>query len=74
MVCWSDSKVVLAWIYQPSHKWKVFVANRVQEIQERVPPEKYYLQYEWRYCPGKSNPADLLTRGERLISLIDNNV
>ena len=66
MICWSDSQVVLAWISQSSQKWKVFVANRVQEIQEIIPPE------QWQYCPGQSNPADLLTRGESLSSLIHN--
>ena len=30
---WSDSQIVLSWIKQPCSKWKVFVANRVQEIQ-----------------------------------------
>ncbi|RUA04970.1 MAG: hypothetical protein DSY43_05555 [Gammaproteobacteria bacterium] len=66
VMCWSDSQVTLAWIRQPSQKWKVFVANRVQEIQEIILPE------QWHYCPGKSNPADLLTRGESLPNLIHN--
>ena len=64
--CWTDSQVVLAWIRQPSQKWKVFVANRVQEIKENVSPS------QWHFCPGPQNPADLLTRGEPLPRLIDN--
>ncbi|XP_028408802.1 uncharacterized protein LOC114531378 [Dendronephthya gigantea] len=54
---WSDSQIVLNWIRQPCSKWKVFVANRVQEIQQKVDPSK------WHHCPGDQNPADLLTRG-----------
>ena len=54
---WSDSQIALAWIKRPSSNWKVFVANRVQEIQQRVAPS------QWRFCPGSQNPADLVTRG-----------
>ena len=54
---WSDSQIALAWIRRPSSRWKVFVANRVEEIQQKVPPS------QWRFCPGSQNPADLVTRG-----------
>ena len=53
---WSDGQIALAWIRKPSSCWKVFVANRVQEIQQRVSPSR------WRFCPGNQNPADLVTR------------
>jgi len=52
---WSDSQIALAWIRKPSSCWKVFVANRVQEIKHKVPPS------QWRFCPGNQNPADLVT-------------
>ena len=29
---WTDSTVTLAWIKGAAHRWKTFVANRVQEI------------------------------------------
>eukprot|EP00112_Aurelia_sp_Birch-Aquarium-sp1_P003265 Seg1363.22 transcript_id=Seg1363.22/GoldUCD/mRNA.D3Y31 product="hypothetical protein" protein_id=Seg1363.22/GoldUCD/D3Y31 len=45
IVCWSDSLVALSWIRRPSRNWKLFVANRVQSIQENVSPEC------WRFCP-----------------------
>ena len=55
--CWTDSTVTLAWINGEPHKWKTFVANRVNEIRQLTNPE------QWGHCPGKLNPADLLTRG-----------
>ncbi|XP_014675866.1 PREDICTED: uncharacterized protein LOC106815855 [Priapulus caudatus] len=63
--CWTDARVTLAWIKGDPYKWKTFVANRVSEIHQLTSP-----QY-WFHCPGKENPADLLTRGifaEQLIS------
>ena len=44
------------------------MANRVQTIQENVAPE------HWRFCPGESSPADLLTCGQSLQSLTNNSV
>lgn len=55
--CWTDSTVSLAWIQKEPWHWKTFVQNRVTEIQALVPPDN------WHFCPGKDNPADLLTRG-----------
>ena len=55
--CWTDSTVALSWIKNDPTKWKTFVCNRVTEIQGLVEPSL------WRHCPGKSNPADLVTRG-----------
>ena len=54
---WSDSQITLAWIRRPTAHWKAFVANRVQDIHQRVAPS------QWRFCPGSQNPADLVTRG-----------
>ena len=65
---WSDSQIALAWIKGPSSKWKVFVANRVEEIQQRVPPD------QWRFCPGNQNPADFLTRGISAAQLKENEL
>lgn len=65
--CWSDSKVVLSWIKGDPSKWKTFVANRVSEIQSVTSPTYWY------HCPGRDNPADLVSRGvfaEDLISCI----
>ena len=45
------------WIQSDPHRWKPFVSNRVTEIQTLVSPS------QWYHCPGKENPADLVTRG-----------
>ncbi|KRY36418.1 hypothetical protein T01_14540, partial [Trichinella spiralis] len=50
----------LAWIKGAPARWKPFVANREQEIQESVFPEC------WRYCPTKENPADISSRVKEL--------
>jgi len=55
--CWTDSSVVLAWVTQHPAKWKTFVANRVVEIQKRVP------RASWRHVSTGENPADCASRG-----------
>lgn len=55
--CWTDSQVCLSWIKSTATKWKPFVCNRVIEIQGLTDPSR------WRHCSGKTNPADLVTRG-----------
>ena len=55
---WSDSQVCLHWIRGDPRRWKPFVANRVQEIQEKTPVGTT----RWRYCRTKDNPADLPSR------------
>ena len=65
---WSDSQIVLAWLKGPSSRWKVFVANRVQDNQQRAAPS------QWRFCPGSQNPADFLTRGISASQLKENSL
>ena len=57
ITCWTDSMIVLNWLRRPAGTWRTFVANRVQEIQDRTEPN------QWNHVEGKENPADLLTRG-----------
>ncbi len=56
LYCWTDSTVTLSWIKGEPHRWKSFVRNRVLEIQELTSPSAWY------HCPGKDNPADLISR------------
>ncbi|GFT91480.1 integrase catalytic domain-containing protein [Trichonephila clavipes] len=54
---WTDSSITYFWIKGSAARFKPFVKNRIQEIQKYTDP------IEWRHCPGKDNPADLLSRG-----------
>ncbi|KRZ18721.1 hypothetical protein T11_10456 [Trichinella zimbabwensis] len=53
----SDSTITLCWIKADPGRWKPFVANGVQEIQQLSPPDS------WKHCPTDENPGDLLSRG-----------
>ncbi|XP_025991647.2 uncharacterized protein LOC113004001 [Solenopsis invicta] len=57
MHLWSDSTVTLGWVRGHPTRWKTFVANRVAEIQTRVPDT------QWHHVPGPENPADCASRG-----------
>ncbi|XP_062711079.1 uncharacterized protein LOC134289096 [Aedes albopictus] len=54
---WSDSSIVLHWISSSSSSWKIFVSNRVAEVQ------KLSEGAQWRHVPTQENPADRLSRG-----------
>ncbi len=62
------SKVALYWIQGVDKEWKPFVRNRVVEIRQKVPPER------WFHCPGETNPADLPSRGLSLLELSVNTL
>lgn len=54
---WSDSSVALTWIRSCPSKWKTFVANRVTQIQDTIPPDC------WRHVRTADNSADCGSRG-----------
>lgn len=54
---WSDSKIVLSWIRTPVNLLKIFIANRVHEIQTLTK------HGAWQYVNSRQNPADLISRG-----------
>lgn len=62
---WIDSSVALTWITNSPSKWKEFVSNRVNYIQEQIPSA------HWRFVPGMENPADCASRGLSPKSLSD---
>ena len=49
---WTDSQVVLGYLRNTHKRFKVFVANRVQQIREHTNVS------QWNYVPSKMNPAD----------------
>ena len=56
---WTDSQVVLGYIGNEVRRFHVFVANRVQQIQESSSVD------QWMYFDTKQNPADEGPRGLR---------
>ncbi|XP_072400933.1 uncharacterized protein [Diabrotica undecimpunctata] len=64
----SDSTITLSWINTSPHVLKVFVANRVAQIQSLTKTTN------WRYINTKENPADLLTRGISTFELINSDI
>ena len=54
---WTDSEIVLGYINNDVKRYKVFVANRVQQIRNNSECNK------WNHIPSKDNPADMASRG-----------
>ncbi|GFT64506.1 uncharacterized protein TNCV_2382441 [Trichonephila clavipes] len=65
---WTDSSITYYWIKGDFNRHKVFVKNRIKEIQKLSDPK------EWCYCKGKDNPADLISRGLPLNDLKNNKI
>ena len=54
---WTDSMTVLRYLRNVSTRFKIFVAHRVQQIQDATDVNN------WNYVPTDQNPADLASRG-----------
>ncbi|GFY06936.1 integrase catalytic domain-containing protein [Trichonephila clavipes] len=65
---WTDSLISYYWIRGDSSAFKPYIKNRVQEIQLLSDP------MQWGHCPGKDNPADLLSRGTSAVNLAQNEL
>ena len=65
---WTDSMLNLQYINNEDRRFKAFVANRVTEIRDSSNPE------QWHHIDGKSNPADLATRGLSLKEIMTNKL
>ena len=55
--CWSDSMLTLQYIQDQSHRFQIYVANRVSQILERTSST------DWNFIGGVRNPADVCSRG-----------
>ncbi|XP_043271180.1 uncharacterized protein [Venturia canescens] len=62
---WTDSTVALSWLTQHPSRWKPYVANRVSEIQTKMPEVK------WHHVSSGENPADCASRGIPVSELIN---
>lgn len=56
MQFYTDSKVVLGYIYNQTRRFGVYVCNRVQRIRKFTKPK------QWHYIHTSQNPADHATR------------
>ena len=54
---WTDSMIVLRYIFNETKRFVTFVANRVAVIREGSRPS------QWRHVRSEANPADLASRG-----------
>jgi hypothetical protein len=64
---WTASSIVLSWLNSSPNTWKIFVANRVAEIQRLTEVDN------WHHIGSKNNPADLVSRGMLPENLTDNH-
>ena len=60
---WTDSTVVLHWIYNINNRQKTYIANRLHEIRHTTAIN------DWKYVATKLNPADEGTRGIKTTEL-----
>lgn len=65
---WGDSTIVLGWIKSPPSSLKTFVANRVSKIQDMTE------NIAWHHMSSKENPADLITRGVSVDTLLNKSL
>ena len=56
-VFWTESQVVIGYIYNEAKRLHMFVANRVKEIHGHSKPE------QWGYVRTECNPTDAASRG-----------
>lgn len=62
---WSDSKIVLGWIYNASKRFNTFVHNRIRVITSETEIQ------QWNHTPGWCNPADIASRGKQCDQLTE---
>ncbi|XP_065170182.1 uncharacterized protein [Atheta coriaria] len=66
--CWTDSAITYTWVNNHPSRWKEFVHNRVTFIQE------VSSAIQWRFVPGRLNPADCATRGLTMAELFSHTL
>lgn len=53
---YTDSRIVLGYIFNEKRRFHVYVSNRVLRIRRSTTPQ------QWRYVHTQHNPADIATR------------
>lgn len=59
----TDSMIVLDWLNSEPSRWKVFVSNRVAEIQRLT------ANMTWYHIESDINPADIVSRGSDPVAI-----
>lgn len=67
MKFWTDSTLVLQYIKNETHRFKVYVANRVTEIKNITNVN------QWNHIEGEKNPADICSRGVKSLEDLATN-
>ena len=67
-IYYSNSRIVLGYIYNDAKKFHIFVANRVQVIRESSSPS------DWRHVSSLDNPADVASKNISISNLIASNL
>ena len=68
VVLWTDSTIVLGWLNMPSDLLKMFVANRIAEIQNKTEVKN------WRHVRTQFNPEDILSREQLSLEILKNKL
>lgn len=66
--CYTDSTIVLAWINSSSLRWKTYVRQRVQKIQDTIP------EATWHHVRSEENCADCASRGLTPYELVNHTL
>ncbi|KAH9638188.1 hypothetical protein HF086_005181 [Spodoptera exigua] len=65
---WTDSTIVLAWLFGDPTRWNVYVRNRVVAILDNIGNRNWY------HVKSPENPADTASRGQSLLDLKDDEL
>ena len=68
MHLWSDSIIALNWVRAEPCTLKVFVANRVMDVQPKTETS------QWNHVRSHDNPADALSRGQYPNEFLENRL
>ncbi|XP_004521657.1 uncharacterized protein LOC101451129 [Ceratitis capitata] len=65
LYAWTDSTITLAWLQSHPSRWVTFIANRVANVHEILPPQC------WNHVRSEQNPADCASRGIKPSELLN---
>ena len=68
VIFWTDSTLVLQYLRNQRHRFKVYVANRVTEILEMTTAS------QWHHIESKENPVDICSRGVATVYELSNEI